>query len=43
MKKRYMMKYYSAIKRRGNPTICDSMNGFEASMLNEISQTKTTI
>ena len=41
MKKRYMMKYYSAIKRRGNPTIYDNMNGFEGIMLKEISQRKT--
>ena len=24
---RYIMKYYSAIKKWGNPTICDNMNG----------------
>ena len=41
MRKRYMMKYYSAIKRRGDPTIYDNMNGFEGIMLKEISQRKT--
>ena len=36
-----MRKYYSAIKKWGNPTICDNMNGFEGIMLSEISQKKT--
>lgn len=34
----YTIEYYSALKKEGDPVICNDMDGLQGAILNEVSQ-----